>query len=99
MIFENTSFLKKLSAVDISTDSNKSGLARHSWWTKAVNISGVVALISWFFDPYFAYLATSWLIFGLLSLSLDLVWGRGGVLSLGQTAFYGLGNGVRYFYK
>ncbi|GLQ06769.1 ABC transporter permease subunit [Sneathiella chinensis] len=42
-------------------------------------------------DPYLAYVATSWVIFGLLAMSLDLVWGRGGVLSLGQTAFYGLG--------
>jgi len=42
-------------------------------------------------DPYLAYVATSWVIFGLLGLSLDLVWGRGGLLSLGQTAFYGLG--------
>lgn len=45
-------------------------------------------------DPYLAYVATSWVIFGLLGLSLDLVWGRGGFLSLGQTAFYGLGGYV-----
>ncbi len=44
-----------------------------------------------FIDPYLAYVATSWVIFGLLGLSLDLVWGRGGLLSLGQTAVYGLG--------
>lgn len=42
-------------------------------------------------DPYLAYVATSWIIFGLLGLSLDVVWGRGGFLSLAQTAFYGLG--------
>ena len=42
-------------------------------------------------DPYLAYVATSWIIFGLLALSLDIVWGRGGLLSLGQTAFYGMG--------
>jgi branched-chain amino acid transport system permease protein len=42
-------------------------------------------------DSYLAYVATSWVIFGLLGLSLDLVWGRAGVLSLGQTAFYGIG--------
>ncbi|MFG6562470.1 ATP-binding cassette domain-containing protein [Sulfitobacter sp. 1A15299] len=42
-------------------------------------------------DPYLAFVATSWVIFGLLGLSLDVVWGRGGLLSLGQTAFYGLG--------
>lgn len=42
-------------------------------------------------DPYLAYVATSWIIFGLLGLSLDVAWGRGGFLSLAQTAFYGLG--------
>ena len=46
------------------------------------------------FDPYLAYIATSWVIFGLIGLSLDLVWGKGGILSLGQTAFYGLGGYV-----
>ncbi|MBR0795681.1 ATP-binding cassette domain-containing protein [Bradyrhizobium jicamae] len=51
---------------------------------------GALAAAS-FIDPYLAYVATSWVIFGLLGLSLDLVWGRGGLLSLGQTAFYGLG--------
>lgn len=47
--------------------------------------------ISGYIDPYLAFVATSWVIFGLLGLSLDIVWGRGGFLSLGQTAFYGLG--------
>ncbi len=44
-----------------------------------------------FLDPYLAFVATSWVIFGLLGLSLDVIWGRGGLLSLAQTAFYGLG--------
>ena len=53
---------------------------------------GAMALLASFtFAPYLAYVATSWVIFGLVGLSLDLVWGRGGILSLGQTAFYGLG--------
>lgn len=52
----------------------------------------VVAMASAsFIDPYLCYVATSWVIFGLLGLSLDVVWGRGGFLSLAQTAFYGLG--------
>ncbi|KAJ54707.1 ABC transporter ATPase [Actibacterium mucosum KCTC 23349] len=42
-------------------------------------------------DAYLAFVATSWIIFGLLGLSLDVIWGRGGLLSLAQTAFYGLG--------
>ena len=55
-------------------------------------VATVLALVlSGFIDPYLAFVATSWVIFGLLGLSLDIVWGRGGVLSLGQTAFYGLG--------
>ncbi|WP_339692598.1 ATP-binding cassette domain-containing protein [Celeribacter baekdonensis] len=55
-------------------------------------IAVVIALIlAGRVDPYLAFVATSWVIFGLLGLSLDIVWGRGGLLSLGQTAFYGLG--------
>lgn len=52
----------------------------------------IIALaISGTLDPYLAFVATSWIIFGLLALSLDVIWGRGGLLSLAQTAFYGLG--------
>lgn len=52
----------------------------------------IIALaISGSLDPYLAFVATSWIIFGLLALSLDVIWGRGGLLSLAQTAFYGLG--------
>lgn len=55
-------------------------------------ITVVIALIlAGQMEPYLAFVATSWVIFGLLGLSLDVVWGRGGLLSLGQTAFYGLG--------
>lgn len=45
-------------------------------------------------DPYLCYVATSWLIFGLAGLSLDLVWGRGGFLSLCQSSLYGIGGYV-----
>jgi branched-chain amino acid transport system permease protein len=34
---------------------------------------------------------TLWLCYGLLALSLDYVWGVGGIFSLGQTALFGLG--------
>lgn len=55
-------------------------------------IATIAALaISGSLDPYIAFVATSWIIFGLLGLSLDVIWGRGGLLSLAQTAFYGLG--------
>ena len=55
-------------------------------------VATVLAIaVSQSLDPYLAFVATSWIIFGLLGLSLDIVWGRGGFLSLAQTAFYGLG--------
>lgn len=31
-----------------------------------------------------------WVIYGLLALSLDLVWGKAGIFSFGQTAFFGV---------
>lgn len=55
-------------------------------------LASLAALVlSGIMDPYLAFVATSWIIFGLLGLSLDVIWGRGGLLSLAQTAFYGLG--------
>lgn len=65
-----------------------------AWWIPAVLVAAVFSLASFWIDPYLAYVGTSWIIFGLLGLSLDLVWGRGGLLSLGQTAFYGVGGYV-----
>jgi branched-chain amino acid transport system permease protein len=63
-------------------------------WSDLISIFAavfVLLIISLFVDAYLAYVATSWVIFGIVGLSLDLVWGRAGVLSLSQTAFYGLG--------
>ena len=51
----------------------------------------IALIISGLINPYLAFVATSWVIFGLLGLSLDVVWGKGGMLSLGQTGIYGLG--------
>ena len=64
------------------------------WWIPVVIVVLGFSTASFVIEPYLAYVATSWIIFGLLGLSLDLVWGRAGILSLGQTAFYGLGGYV-----
>lgn len=34
---------------------------------------------------------TQWIIYGLLALSFTFVWGRGGIFSFGQAAFFGIG--------
>lgn len=62
-----------------------------SGWALPLLFALSAAVLSRSIDPYLAFVATSWIIFGVLGLSLDIVWGRGGFLSLAQTAFYGLG--------
>jgi ABC-type branched-subunit amino acid transport system permease subunit len=42
-------------------------------------------------SPFKLVQLTLFLIHGLLALSLDLVWGVGGILSFGQAAFFGIG--------
>lgn len=69
--------------------------ARQSiWWVAPVACGALIALLATVLDEYLLYVATSWVVFGLLGFSLCLVWGKGGFLSLGQTAFYGLGGYV-----
>jgi len=51
----------------------------------------LIGLVGLLLDEFLLYVATSWIIFGILAFSLDLVWGKCGFLSFGQTAFFGLG--------
>ncbi|MGH1427395.1 MAG: ATP-binding cassette domain-containing protein [Arenicella sp.] len=69
-------------------------IKNNMWWMNAIAITALLAIATLFIDPYIAYVATSWVAFGILGLSLNILWGRGGILSLGQTAFYGLGGYV-----
>ncbi len=66
-------------------------LYRASAWLFPAIAVALALCLSFVMDPYLAFLGASWVIFGILGLSLDIVWGRGGFLSLGQTAFFGLG--------
>ena len=52
----------------------------------------VLPLYLWREDMIFELnFLTGMLIWGLLALSLDLVWGYGGMISLGQGVFFGAG--------
>lgn len=81
-------------ATSIKAPPPRSATASIRWWLPTLAIPVLLGLGSLFVDPYLSYVAASWIIFGLLGLSLDLVWGRAGVMSLGQTAFYGIGGYV-----
>jgi branched-chain amino acid transport system permease protein len=54
-----------------------------------VTVTGVVLAAT--VSEYRALELTSWTFYGLLALSLTLVWGIGGIFSFGQAAFFGLG--------
>src|SRR3712207_4739586 len=52
---------------------------------------GVLVALPRFLSPYNTDFMRDVLIFGIFALSLDLLWGRAGILSFGHSAFFGLG--------
>jgi urea ABC transporter permease protein UrtC len=54
-------------------------------------VAGVAALLPSFLSAYQLGLATRFLVFAILAISLDLLWGYGGVVSFGHAMFFGLG--------
>ncbi|MEV6344309.1 ATP-binding cassette domain-containing protein [Actinoplanes sp. NPDC051851] len=52
---------------------------------------GAGALLALTLAPYTAHSVTLWVVYGLLALSFTFVWGHGGIFSLGQAAFFGIG--------
>ena len=51
----------------------------------------ILFLLPFAITEYLAFLAGQYMLFGLLALSLGLIWGYAGILSFGQAAFFGLG--------
>ncbi|MDP6953336.1 MAG: branched-chain amino acid ABC transporter permease, partial [Alphaproteobacteria bacterium] len=65
-----------------------------SWLGHAAVVAlglGLIALLPGQAQLYTVINATAWAAMATLALSLGLVWGFGGILCLGQTAFFGLG--------
>jgi branched-chain amino acid transport system permease protein len=60
-------------------------------WRAAEIIFWLAALASWFLLPDWHLLLNEIAIYGLFALSLDLILGYGGIISLGQAAFFGFG--------
>jgi branched-chain amino acid transport system permease protein len=73
------------------------GFLTRGWGTlphKLVAIVGIAAAalaVSETLSDYRAQQVTLWVIYGILALSLVLVWGYGGIFSLGQQVFFGIG--------
>lgn len=54
-------------------------------------IAGFAASIPTFASPYAIGLTNRFMVFSILALSMDLLWGYGGVVSFGHAMFFGLG--------
>ena len=54
-------------------------------------VAGVAAFLPAMLSAYTLGLATRFLVFSILAISLDLLWGYGGVVSFGHAMFFGLG--------
>jgi branched-chain amino acid transport system permease protein len=75
----------------ISPNLGCSSERRH--FLPAIGLLAMLGLLLYpfFLSPYQMDVARDALIFALLALSLDYLWGRTGVLSFGQAAFFGIG--------
>jgi len=54
-------------------------------------VAAIAAFLPAFISSYGVGLATRFMIFSILAISLDLLWGYGGVVSFGHALFFGLG--------
>ena len=50
----------------------------------------ILALIPFFLDSYYVNNISFFMVWTFIALSLSLIWGKGGILSFGQAAFFGL---------
>lgn len=57
----------------------------------AIAVFAVLAVLPLVVSGYPIYILPQYLMFGLLALSLGLLWGFGGIVSFGQAAFFALG--------
>jgi urea transport system permease protein len=60
----------------------------------SLGVAIVLALIPAAFPGYVVYVLPQYMLFGVLAMSLALLWGRVGILSFGQAAFFALGGYV-----
>jgi urea transport system permease protein len=65
----------------------------HRTLTRAVFVLVPAALLAfpWLAGPYHTSLLARYIVFGILALSFDLLWGYVGIMNFGQAAFFGIG--------
>lgn len=78
--------------------TRKSASWRHRLlrWTGAENVVAAVVFVALFYVPYVVtgypvFILPQYMLFGVLALTLCLLWGFGGMVSFGQGAFFAIG--------
>jgi ABC-type branched-subunit amino acid transport system permease subunit len=66
-------------------------LLRSSQLLTALLVLIPLAAVPYAFKPFTANQLALFMIYGLLAMSLGLIWGYAGIMSFGQTAFFGVG--------
>ncbi|MCF8067489.1 MAG: branched-chain amino acid ABC transporter permease [Desulfobacterales bacterium] len=61
------------------------------WLVAFIGLAGLLLAYPLWADGYSLNLVRDMLIFGIVALSLDWLWGKGGMLSFGHAAFFGIG--------
>ena len=51
----------------------------------------ILALIPLLFSGYIIFILPQYMLFGLLAVSLSILWGYSGIISFGQAAFFAIG--------
>jgi len=80
----------------MSATATAQGKAMAGYWNRLIPVAVVALVVVLAAYPFFAGgyqvgVLRDALIFGILALSLDFLWGKGGVLSFGHAAFFGIG--------
>lgn len=79
-----------MSRIGVSTKLAKN-LRGPSETPLAIAVFAVLAVLPAFVSGYPVYILPQYLLYGMLALSLGLLWGFTGILSFGQAAFFALG--------
>lgn len=79
-----------------SRGRKQSGRQRFMRWVSPENALAVVLFVALFYVPYLVvgypvFILPQYMLFGVLALTLCLLWGFGGIVSFGQGAFFAIG--------
>ena len=77
--------------VDIGVAAPRAGIPLLSETSLAVVVFVALAALPIFISGYTVYILPQYLLYGMLAMSLSLLWGFAGMLSFGQAAFFALG--------